>query len=92
MTWVIATDRPCRNCGEVHGYVTKGCNVVVYVDHRSALLVCEHHKIPLLNVAPINLDDAVVARDLGLYVLDITRNGRPDERYPRTSALPRRRS
>lgn len=71
--YVIETDAPCKRCGERHGIATTGCMARVFVDYASAKWVAKHMEgsaVREIDTLPQN------------HVLDITRGGRHDPRYP----------
>jgi hypothetical protein len=87
VTYIVHTDRECSRCGEVHGYLTKQCLVVVYARRDTAEAVCEYHRIPFVNIEA----QLGIPYELGAYVLDITDHGRRRHaHHPRHASLPRR--
>lgn len=76
--YVVETDAPCLLCGEQHGVVTRRCDLAVFVDRGTALWVSrgiEGSAVREIEEVPEGIS----------YTLYLHKDGRPDERYPKTS-------
>lgn len=42
--YIVQTDAPCKHCGEAHGYVTKDCQLAIWLHSASAKRVSDRIK------------------------------------------------
>lgn len=83
MMFVVESDAPCP-CGMSHGYATRMCDLICFVDYATARYVAQHIEgsvVRQISEVPKGIS----------YHLYVHKGGRPDESLPKTERSMSRR-